>query len=77
MADCGIKKYDKLPAVVGWIDVDYLRWRLYRCDHPYSLHEIPLIGGMLTPPSGKKERRIIIAMLEEARLEVKENGARE
>ena len=28
MAKCGIKKYDELPARVGWIDVDYLRYRL-------------------------------------------------
>lgn len=26
---CGIKKYDDLPARVGWIDVDYLRYQLY------------------------------------------------
>lgn len=28
MPNCGIEKYDKLPARVGWIDVDFLRWRL-------------------------------------------------
>jgi hypothetical protein len=26
MAECGIEKYDKLPAVVPGCDVDYLRW---------------------------------------------------
>lgn len=28
MANCGIKKYDELPGVVNWTDVDYLRFRL-------------------------------------------------
>jgi len=28
MAKCGIKKYDELPSRVGWLDVDYLRYRL-------------------------------------------------
>lgn len=28
MAYCGIKKYDELPAIVGWYDVDYCRWAL-------------------------------------------------
>lgn len=28
MATCGIYKFDKLPARVGLIDVDYLRFRL-------------------------------------------------
>lgn len=28
MAKCGIKKYDILPARVGWTDVDYLRYQL-------------------------------------------------
>lgn len=26
MANCGIKKYDDLPARVGWVDVDYIRF---------------------------------------------------
>jgi hypothetical protein len=29
MANCGIKKYDKLPARVSWYDVDYLRYKLF------------------------------------------------
>ena len=28
MAECGIKKYDKLPARIGYVDVDFLRWEL-------------------------------------------------
>jgi len=28
MAECGVEKYDKLPARVGTLDVDYLRYRL-------------------------------------------------
>lgn len=31
MAKCGIEKYDKLPARVGYVDVDYLRWELGKC----------------------------------------------
>lgn len=30
MADCGIKKYDKLPGRVGFIDVDAARAALSR-----------------------------------------------
>lgn len=35
MAKCGIEKYDKLDARIGWTDVDYLRYRLNRklCEH--------------------------------------------
>lgn len=29
MANCGIKKYDELPSRVEWIDVDYLRYKLF------------------------------------------------
>lgn len=27
MSECGIKKYDELPARVGFLDVDSLRYR--------------------------------------------------
>jgi len=30
MSECGIEKYDKLPARVRFIDVDYLRFCLFR-----------------------------------------------
>ena len=66
MADCGIEKYDKLPAVVGWIDVDYLRWRLYRCNNPSWLHYIPIIGWLWTPASSEKERIRLEARLDRA-----------
>lgn len=28
MPNCQIKKYDDLPGRVGWVDVDFLRFRL-------------------------------------------------
>lgn len=35
MANCGIEKYDNLDARIGFIDIDYLRYRLNRnlCEH--------------------------------------------
>lgn len=71
MAKCGIEEYDKLPARVGWRDVDYLRWRLYRCDNPSFINSIPILGWMLTPSSDLKTRERIIAELEKAKMEVK------
>jgi len=67
MANCGISEYDELPAVVWCIDVDYVRWRLYRCDHPSFIHKIPVIGWMLTPHSDSKTRAELISILEQAR----------
>jgi hypothetical protein len=64
MANCGIKKYDQLPARVGYVDVDYLRWRLYRCNNPHWIHNIPILGWFLTPPSNLKTRNQIIIKLE-------------
>jgi hypothetical protein len=72
MADCGIKDYDELPARVGWIDVDYLRWRLACCDHPSFIHKIPILGWMLTPSSSFKTRQEVIDRLEEAKRRVNE-----
>ena len=63
MAKCGIKKYDKLPARVGWIDVDYLRWRLWRHNHPSALEKIPIIGWMNVLFNSKQD---IIKVLDEA-----------
>lgn len=67
MAECGIEEYDKLPARVGMIDVDYLRWRLYRCDHPLFIHNIPILGWLITPSSDSKTREKIISILDMAK----------
>ena len=32
MVVCGIKKYDDLPARIGWIDIDSLRFALVKAD---------------------------------------------
>ena len=66
MAECGIEKYDELPARVGSIDVDYLRWRLYRCLNPSWLHNIPLIGQFLAPPSDELTKNEVIMKLDGA-----------
>ncbi len=52
---CGIKKWDDLPGRVGWVDVDFLRWRLY----------------VVKLPSGISNKQKIINSLEEARSRVK------
>jgi len=64
MAYCGIKEYDDLPARVKHIDVDYLRWRLHRCDHPLAIHHVPLLGWLLTPSSSADTRKRIVAKLD-------------
>ena len=66
MAECGIEKYDKLPSRVGWIDVDYLRWRLWRCNNPSFISKIPMLGWFLTPQSNEKTKQKIINKLDEA-----------
>lgn len=69
MAICGIKKYDELPAVVGMIDVDYLRYRLYRCNNPIIRSKIPILSiliSIFTPPSDSKTKEKIIIELERA-----------
>lgn len=63
MAKCRIKKYDKLPARVGWIDVDYLRWRLWRHNHPSALVNIPIIGWLSLPNISKQQ---VIKTLDDA-----------
>ena len=67
MAECGIKKYDTLPARVGIIDVDELRWRLYRCDNPSWVSKVPIIGMLLAPPTDQETRSLLIRKLEQAR----------
>ena len=57
MAECGIEKYDKLPGRVRWIDVDYLGWRLKRCNDPLFISKIPILGWFLTPPLDKKTKQ--------------------
>ena len=64
MAECGIEKYDKLPARAGWTDIDYLRWRLWRCNNPSFISRIPILGWLLTPPSDEKTKQNIINKLE-------------
>jgi hypothetical protein len=32
MVKCGIKKYDELPAVIGWVDIDALRYSLLKAE---------------------------------------------
>ena len=74
MAECGIKKYDELPAVVGWIDVDMTRWVLYRHLNKRKIESVPYIGFIvrhLTYPSMTKERAIFV--LEKAYKQHKEN----
>jgi len=66
MAECGIKKYDDLPATVGWIDVDYLRWRLYVCDHPNFIDKIPILNILVRPPRSADVRKDIVQQLEVA-----------
>lgn len=69
MALCGIKKYDELPAVVGMIDVDYLRYILYRCNNPIICSKIPILSiliSIFTLPSDSKTKEKIIIELERA-----------
>lgn len=61
MAECGIDKYDSLPARVGVIDVDYMRWRLRRCLKP-----LPWPIKWLGPPSGPKVEKEVRWSLEAA-----------
>ena len=68
MAECRIKKYDNLPARVGWIDVDMHRWALSRKLKPSKLDKVPILNWFLTP-SITKER--IIFNLETAAREHK------
>ena len=42
MAECGIKKYDDLPARVGWTDVDSLRYKLRT-----AMNDVTLIKKVL------------------------------
>ena len=65
MAKCGITKYDKLPGRVGFIDVDYLRWRLYRCYQPAWHSNIPILK-LFHPPTDKVTQHVIETRLEEA-----------
>lgn len=70
MAKCGIKRYDELPAGVGWIDVDYLRWRLKRCNNPSNimkiLDSIPIINLFTLGDSKESTKYSILSSLEEA-----------
>jgi len=61
MAMCGIPDYDILPARVGTIDVDYLRYRLHRCDNPW-----PPIIRWFGPPSNPEVRKEIVYLLDKA-----------
>lgn len=54
MAKCYIGKYDKLPARVGWIDVDYLRFRLSQ-----NLDDYKKIRAKLEEAVKKNEKRNI------------------
>ena len=65
MAKCGIKKYDELPSVVGWIDVDMHRWVLGRLLNPLHIYKFPLIRFFLLPSISKKR---CIANLDKAYL---------
>jgi hypothetical protein len=59
MANCGVKKYDDLPAVVSGIDVDMLRWALWRNDHPWRVYSVPVLGWVIrffTMPSTPRAR---------------------
>jgi len=72
MANCGISKYDELPARVGpfftGIDVDYLRYRLHACDNPSWLRRrYPFLAWFLQPSVSEVSRSKIIAKLDEAR----------
>ena len=66
MALCGIKEYDELPARVGMIDVDYLRWRLHTIDNPSWIHKIPILGWLLIPTRNKQARKNISDELDKA-----------
>jgi hypothetical protein len=60
MAKCGIDKYDALPARVGFVDVDYLRWRLSVCLNPSSN---PIIK-FFSPAHTESDKKQIMKLLD-------------
>ena len=68
MTLCGIKKYDKLPARVGWIDVDYLRWRIFRYVNPSFLNNVPFLRWFIPHDNSESMKRIIYRLDEAAEM---------
>lgn len=64
MAKCGIKKYDNLPSRVGIYDVDYMRWRLYRCFDPHFFSDIPILKYFFHPPISDEIKQDLLNTLE-------------
>jgi hypothetical protein len=67
--NCGIKKYDDLPGRVGWIDVDFLRWRLYVVQLPTKTFWQRIVKSVYMS-GGINNKQKIINSLELARKEV-------
>ncbi len=67
---CGIKKWDDLPGRVGWIDVDFLRWRLYVVKLPTKTAWQRIVKSVYMS-GGISNKQKIINSLEEARSRVK------
>ena len=64
MTKCGIKKYDELPARIKLIDVDYIRWRLYRCINPHFFSNIPFLKYFFHPPISEEIKQDLIKVLD-------------